>query len=72
MAYMHLIHFPDPEQHKRAIRALLDVPVPRVGLPDYQMVVTNEHIRALQQSKINFVYLSKTASDDGQPASVQS
>jgi hypothetical protein len=62
MAAMHLIRFPNKAEHKRAIMALLDVPrVESLGLPGFQMVVTDEHIGALERAKVNFTYLSKTA-----------
>lgn len=61
MAAMHLIRFPNKAQHKRAIMALLEVTgIESMGLPDFQMVVTNEHIRALEGARVAFTYLSKT------------
>jgi hypothetical protein len=56
---MHLIRFPNKKEHRRAIMALLEVPKECLGLPDYQMVVTQEHIKALEQAGIPFAYLSR-------------
>ena len=62
MAAMHLIRFPNKKEHKRAIMALLEVPrVESLGLPNFQMVVTDEHIHELERAKVTFTYLSKTA-----------
>ena len=62
MSAMHLIRFPTKKEHKRAIMALLEVLQREyVGLPDYQMVVTDEHIQALERAKVAFAYLSKSA-----------
>lgn len=73
MSTMHLITFPSKKEHKRAIMALLEVPrLEYLGLPDYQMVVTEEHIQALERAKISFTYLSRTAPDGTNSTSVQS
>jgi hypothetical protein len=62
LSAMHLIRFASKQEHKRAIMALLEVPrVESLGLPDYQMLVTDEHIQALDRSRVAFTYLSKTA-----------
>jgi hypothetical protein len=55
----HVIQFRDKEKHKQAIMILLEVPVSRVGLPDYKMVVSDEHIQALKCANIEFVDLTK-------------
>ena len=61
---MHLIRFPNREQHKRGLMALLQVPgLESLGLPDRQMVVKDEHIRALEREKVSFTYLSKTTAN---------
>jgi hypothetical protein len=66
---MHLIRFPNKAEHKRAIRALLEVPVlESLGLPGLQMVVMDEHIRALEAAKVSFTHLSKTSSKSTQSA----
>ena len=40
---MHLISFPTKKEHKRALMTLLEVPRGEfLGLPDFQMVVTEE------------------------------
>jgi hypothetical protein len=67
---MHLIRFPNRKEHKRGLMALLEVPHEFVGLPDYQMVVTAEHIKALQHARISFEFLSKTA-PNGNTSAVQ-
>jgi len=73
MSAIHLIGFPNKKEHKRAIVALLDVLQREyLALPDYQMVVTNEHIQALERAKVAFTYLSKTAPDGTNPTPVQS
>jgi hypothetical protein len=64
MAVMHLIRFPNKKEHKRGLVAILDVPSTQsLGLPDLQMVVADEHIKALEGAKVTFTYLSKTASN---------
>jgi hypothetical protein len=55
----HLIHFPDPEQHKKAIRVLHEVPLSSLGIPGYQFVVSDEHIEALKRAGIRFVDRTK-------------
>jgi hypothetical protein len=66
MSAMHLIRFPNKKEHKRAIMALLEVPrVESLGLPGYQMVVTDEHIQALERAKVAFTYPSKTEMTSG-------
>jgi hypothetical protein len=72
MFAMHLIGFPNKKEHKREIMAFLEVPrVESLGLPDLQMVVTDEHIQALERAKVAFNYLSKTA-PNGTSTPVQS
>ncbi len=66
----HLIRFPTRRQLQRGLMALLTVPREFVGLPDLQMVVNTEHIKALEQAKVRFEYLSKTAPDGTQATSV--
>jgi hypothetical protein len=66
----HVIQFRDKEQYKQAIMALLDVPVSRMGLPDYKMVVGDEHIQALKRANIDFVDLTRVIPDGS--TSVQS
>jgi hypothetical protein len=73
MASMHLIRFPNKGEHKRAIMALLEVPrLESLGLPGFKMVVTDEHIQALERAKITFTYLSKTALNGGRPTIISS
>jgi hypothetical protein len=73
MSAMHLIRFPNKKEHKRGIMALLEVPrLESLGLPDFQMVVTDEHIQALERAKVAFRYLSKTAPNGKISARVQS
>lgn len=69
---MHLIRFPTKREHRRGIMALLEVPRECLGLPDYQMVVTEEHIKALEQARVRFVYLSKSATNGTDSTPVQS
>lgn len=73
MAAIHLIRFPSKKEHKRAIAALLDVLQREyLALPDYQMVVTDEHINALERAKVAFTYLSRTAPNGTNATPVQS
>jgi hypothetical protein len=50
----HLIQFPTEEDYRRAVATLSEVPRTRVGLPDNKMVVTNEHLAALDQGGITY------------------
>ena len=61
----HVIQFRDKEQHKKAIVVLMDVPVTRSGLPDMKMVVSDEHIQALQRANIDFVDITKRVGPNG-------
>jgi hypothetical protein len=62
MSKTHLIRFRTKKAHRDGLMAVLGVPgLEAVGLPDYRMVVWDEHIRALEQAKVPFEYLSKTA-----------
>lgn len=73
MFTMHLIRLPNKKEHKRALMALLEVPrVESLGLPNFQMVVTDEHIKALERAHVAFTYLSKTALNGTNPTPVQS
>ncbi len=61
MPGMHLIQFRTKNDHKRGLMVLLGVPgVEHLGLPDYQFVVWDAHIEALERAKVPFQYLSKT------------
>jgi hypothetical protein len=57
----HLIQFPAEAEYRRAVAALSAVPQTRVGLPDFKMVVTDEHLVALDQAGIPYVLLTKVA-----------
>ena len=61
----HMIQFPDREQYKRAIMALLDVPLSRVGIPGLKMVVDDAHIEALKRANIDFKDITKWVAADG-------
>jgi len=70
---MHLIRIPNAKDYKRAITTLLELPRGEyLGLPDYQMVVTDEHVKALEGAGVAFTYLSKTAPNGTSPTAVQS
>ena len=71
MSTMHLIRFPNKKAHKQGLMAVLAVPRESVGLPDLQMVVTDEHIRALEQARVSFSYLSRTEPNGAPPTPVQ-
>ncbi len=72
MSNMHLIHFPDREQRKRAVRVFLDVPATRLVLPDSKMVVTDAHIQALEREKVGFNFISSPLDNGERTASLQS
>jgi hypothetical protein len=73
MSSMHLIGFPNRTEHKRAIVALLEVlRAEYLGLPGYQMVVTDEHIKALEHAQVRFKYLSKAAPNGPNSSPVRS
>jgi hypothetical protein len=61
MSATHLIRFPNQKEHRRAIEALLEVPLEYLALPGPQFVLTQEHIKALEKAKVRFEYLSRTA-----------
>ena len=69
MALAHIIEFASAAERKRAIKVFLEVRDSRLVLPGHRMVVTNEHIRALERENIRFSYLSKTA-PNGKKATV--
>jgi hypothetical protein len=73
MSAMHLIRFANKKEHKRGLTALLDiVGVDSLGLPDFQMVVTDEHILALERARVAFAYLSKPAPNGKNATPLQS
>jgi hypothetical protein len=55
----HLIQFPAEPEYRRAVAALSEVPQTRVGLPNYQMVVTDEHLAALDRAGVPYVSVTK-------------
>jgi hypothetical protein len=57
-----LIQFSGEEEYKQAVAILSEVSRTRVGLPGYKMVVTNEHLDALNQAGIPYADLTKDAS----------
>jgi hypothetical protein len=61
----HAIQFPDKEQYKQAIVVLLEVPVTRSGLPDLKMVVSDEHVQALQRANAKFADITKRIGPNG-------
>jgi hypothetical protein len=56
-------HARDPVPRQGTIQAgdqvLLDVPVTRSGIPGLKMIVSDEHIQALQRANIEFVDITK-------------
>jgi hypothetical protein len=60
----HVIQFPSRDEYARAVIALREVPRTRVGLPDFKMVVEDEHVKALQQSGIPYTDLTKYVRND--------
>jgi hypothetical protein len=63
----HLIEFPREEEYRRAVTALSEVPITRVGLPGYKMLVTTQHLEALDRDGIPYKDLTKDA--NGVPTS---
>jgi hypothetical protein len=55
----HVIQFPGKAEYTRAVAALADVPRTRVGLPDFKMVVTDDHLKALDGAGIPYTELTK-------------
>jgi hypothetical protein len=66
MSLTHLIRLPDREEYKKAIEAFLGVREKRKALPDFRMLVTNEHLAALRQKGVKFDFLSQNT-QDGKP-----
>jgi hypothetical protein len=60
----HVIRFPGKAEYIRAVAALADVPRTRVGLPDFKMVVTEDHVKALDRSGIPYTDLTKDAGNE--------
>jgi hypothetical protein len=60
----HVIQFPSREEYGRAVTALREVPRTRVGLPNFKMVVEEEHVKALQQAGIPYTDLTKYVPND--------
>jgi hypothetical protein len=67
----HLIQFATREDYNKGMIALADVPRTRLGLPDYKMLVFEEHIKALDQAGVPYEDLTKDASS-GSTTPVQS
>jgi len=53
-----LIRIPDMEARGRAARALGEVPRPFSGFPDFQYLVTGEHLEVLRRERIPFELLA--------------
>jgi hypothetical protein len=70
MLNTHLIRFPNQKEDQRGLMILLEAGGEVLGLPNREMVVTSEQIKALEQAKVRFEYLSKTAPDGTHPTSV--
>jgi hypothetical protein len=60
---MHLIGFPNRKEHRRAIMALLNVPVEYLAIEGPTFVLNDEQVKALEAAKVRFQYLSRTAPD---------
>lgn len=61
----HVIQFQDEERYKQAIMVLLDVPVSRMGIPGLKMVVSEEHIQALNRASVEYKDITKRVGPDG-------
>ncbi len=57
----HVIQFPSKADYTRAVATLADVPRTRVGLPDFKMVVEDDHVKVLDRSGIPYTDLTKDA-----------
>ena len=68
---MRWIRFPNAKEHERAIGILLEVPGEYIGLPGPTFVMRDEHIKALEQGKVRFEYLSGTRRDGKKSARVR-
>jgi hypothetical protein len=67
---IYVIQFPNREEYTRAVGALGEVPRTRVGLPDFKMVVEEEHVQALNRAGIPYTDLTKRVGHEP-PAPVQ-
>lgn len=69
MALTHLIEIPDRAEYERAVEAFLNVRGKRLVLPGNRMVVTSEHVKALEQAGVKFKPISRDepASKNGPP-----
>src|SRR5262245_54371089 len=67
MAGLHLIRFRKTKDHQRGLMVCLETGHQFVGLPGDSLGVTDEHIKALEQAKVPFQYLSKTGPNDKKP-----
>jgi hypothetical protein len=69
MALTHLIEIPDRAEYERAVEAFLSVRGRRLVIPGHRMVVTDEHVKALEQAGVKFTFISRDAptSPNGQP-----
>ncbi|HYT92015.1 MAG TPA: hypothetical protein VEL76_25090 [Gemmataceae bacterium] len=56
---LHVIQFPNRAEYGRAVTALGEVPRTRVGLPEFKMVVEDDHIKALNQAGVPYTDLTK-------------
>jgi hypothetical protein len=55
----HVIQFPSREEYIRAVGALGEVPRTRVGLPEFKMVVEDEHVAALGRACIPYTDITR-------------
>jgi len=67
MMSTHVIVFPDQEEYKKAIMAFLDVYIGRVALPGLKMVVSQEHVDALQRAGIKYQDITKVVGNGAAP-----
>jgi len=71
MVDMHLIRFAGLEEHAQAIEAFENVQATRVVLPGHRMVVTSEHIKALERANVSFEFVTPANANGQHTASVQ-
>lgn len=65
MSFAHLVKFPNRDSYKQAIGTFIEQGVSdeRVPMPDNQMVVTKNHLAALDRAQVPFNLLSDTSSE---------
>lgn len=55
----HVLQFAGRAEYGQAVIALMQVPRTRLGLPNFKMVVEDEHVQALDRAGIPYTDLTK-------------